>query len=71
MSLLKSLSFDCNLSEINFNSNLLSLEIPETPSCLQWWRDDENMILVGGENSFLASYDLRTGKVNVEIVFIL
>ncbi|XP_076817432.1 WD repeat-containing protein 25-like isoform X2 [Clavelina lepadiformis] len=58
-------SYDQKVQAFDFLSQgkvTCTLEIPETPSCLQWWRDDENMILVGGENSFLASYDLRTGK---------
>jgi len=34
------------------------------PSIAKWWYEDDHTVLVGGDDSFLKSYDLRMGKVN-------
>lgn len=39
-----------------------AFNVSEIPSVVQFWPDDDNIVLVGGQNSFLAAYDLRTSK---------
>lgn len=59
----------CNLAreicEMDFLSEgqvASSFSISEVPSVVQYWPDNDNIVLVGGENSFLASYDIRSCK---------
>lgn len=48
-----------------------TFSIPEIPSVVQYWPDNDNVIIVGGKSSFLASYDLRSCKriTNYDVEF--
>ena len=33
------------------------------PAQVRYWKNDNNVVVVGGDNSFLSAFDLRTCKV--------
>lgn len=47
---------------MNSGKQSLCVSLPEIPSVVRWSHEDDNMILVGGTNCYLASYDIRSGK---------
>nr|CAB3267690.1 WD repeat-containing protein 25 [Phallusia mammillata] len=58
-------TFSGNVNVFDFlNQGTISnkLKVDEQLSVGKWWKGDDNMVLLGGENSFLASFDMRTGK---------
>jgi len=43
-----------------------SLAVKQIPSCVSWWKGDDNTVIIGGENCSLSSYDLRSGKETIK-----
>uniref|UniRef100_H2ZCY7 Uncharacterized protein n=1 Tax=Ciona savignyi TaxID=51511 RepID=H2ZCY7_CIOSA len=46
----------------NFGKISDTLNVDTQPTAIHWWKGEDNKVLVGGDNSFLASYDLKSGK---------
>nr|XP_039249737.1 WD repeat-containing protein 25-like [Styela clava] len=58
-------SFDKTIETWDFlcsGNQSLCISLPEIPSVVRWSNEDDNLLLVGGANSFLASYDIRSGR---------
>ncbi|XP_002123947.2 WD repeat-containing protein 25 [Ciona intestinalis] len=47
---------------LNFGKISDTLKVDTQPTTIRWWEGEDNKVLIGGSNSFLASYDLRSGK---------
>lgn len=64
-----SCSFDKTLKVIDLMNGgvvSVSIELPKLPTVIRWSTEDDNLVVVGGHDSFLALYDLRTTKKAVE-----
>jgi len=62
---LMSACVDGSISVYDFlHSGVLStrLKLSTIPSCCLWWKDNNDVVLIGGNNSFLEAYDLRSNE---------